>query len=258
MRSMSGSPVWNTSPIADTEPTFWTTTPTVTGSLPEGTSTPVTAWMSIFSAPCGYLTVSGRMVMSRSSGTVRRSASIASGLFFSTPMTHLCTPIARIITRMPKCTRPGYSTIVRWSDVRYGSHSAPLMMSVCTSTSFGGASFTCVGKAAPPSPTTPASWTACTTCSVRSASQYGTSRGRTICGAYRSTSIRTASAIVPSGCGHQSTSTTVPAADAWIGTDMKPSASPTLSPRSTRSPTLTHTIAGLPACCRRGSTISSG
>ena len=43
IRSMSGSPVSNTSAIADTEPTFCTTTPTVTGSFPDGTSTPVTA-----------------------------------------------------------------------------------------------------------------------------------------------------------------------------------------------------------------------
>ena len=33
------------------------------------------------------------------------------------------------------------------------------------------------------------------------------------------------------------TSLTVPAADAWIGTETKPSASAILSPRSTRSPT---------------------
>ena len=71
MRSISGSPVSKTSAIAATEPTFCTTTPTVTGSLPDGTSTPVTALISIFSAPCGYLTVSGRIVTSRSAGTAR-------------------------------------------------------------------------------------------------------------------------------------------------------------------------------------------
>src|ERR1019366_5394420 len=146
---------------------------------------------------------------------------------------------------------------VRWSEVRYGSHSAPLMISVWTAESFGGASFTCVGNAAPPSPTTPPRCTASTTSAGVSPSQRGTSRGRATCGAYRSTLSRTAMAIEPSGCGHQSKSTTVPAADAWIGTDMNPSASPSVSPRSTWSPTFTHSSAGLPACCRIGNTSSS-
>src|ERR1017187_3424980 len=39
---------------------------------------------------------------------------------------------------------------------------------------------------------------------------------------------------------------------------MKPSAVPTGSPRSTWSPTATHSLAGFPACWRNGSTISSG
>ena len=58
--------------------------------------------------------------------------------------------------RMPRCTRSGKSTIARWSVVRYGSHSQPLitMASICLSA--GGDSLTCVGNAAPPRPTTPA------------------------------------------------------------------------------------------------------
>ena len=132
MRSMSGNPVSNTSAIAASDPTFCTTTPTLTGSLPDGTCTPVTEWISIFSAPCGYFTVSGRMVTSRSAGFVRSSAAMASGLFFSTPMTALVTPSVCIMMRQPRCTRSGNSTIVRWSEVRYGSHSAPFTISVCT------------------------------------------------------------------------------------------------------------------------------
>src|ERR1035437_3594513 len=42
-----------------------------------------------------------------------------------------------------------------------------------------------------------------------------------------------------------------------MGTDMNPSASPSVSPRSTWSPTFTHSSAGLPACCRSGNTSSS-
>ena len=132
MRSTSGSPVSKTSAIAAIEPTFCTTTPTVTGSLPDGTSVPVTARISIFSAPCGYFTVSGRIFTFRSFGTARSIAAIASGLLRSIPTTHFVTPRHFIITRMPNMQRSGYSAIVRWSDVRYGSHSAPLMISVCT------------------------------------------------------------------------------------------------------------------------------
>jgi hypothetical protein len=142
MRSMSGMPVSKTSAIAASDPTFCTTTPTDTGSWPEGTSTPVTDWMSIFSAPCGYFTVRGRMVMSRSCGFVFSSAAIASGLFRSTPMTAFVTPRVCIMIRQPRWTRSGYSTIVRWSDVRYGSHSAPLTIRMVTVEPFGGTSFT--------------------------------------------------------------------------------------------------------------------
>src|ERR1035437_7618817 len=42
-----------------------------------------------------------------------------------------------------------------------------------------------------------------------------------------------------------------------MGTAMKPSALPSVSPRSTWSPTFTHNSAGLPACCRSGNTSSS-
>ena len=87
MRSSSGRPVSKISAIDAADPTFCTTTPSETGSLPDGTSTPVTVWINIFSAPCGYFTVSGRTVTSMSVGSVRSSAAIASGLLRSTPMT---------------------------------------------------------------------------------------------------------------------------------------------------------------------------
>ncbi len=70
--------------------------------------------------------------------------------------------------------------------------------------------------------------------------------------------MRTAVDMVPSGWGHIPISVTRPAAEEWMGTDTKPSASPTGSPRSTWSPTCTQTVAGFPACWRSGSTISSG
>src|SRR3990172_7440359 len=124
--------------------------------------------------------------------------------------------------------------------------------------SFGGESLTCVGKAAPPSPTTPASWTTLTTCSGDRLCQSGTIRGRGTCAENRATAIRTASAVLPSGWGHCSMATTVPAADAWTGAEMNPSATASTSPRSTRSPGRTTIFAGFPACWRTGSTTSSG
>ena len=50
------------------------------GELARRHFTPVTVLISIFSAPCGYFTVSGRIVTSMSVGRVRSSAAIASGL----------------------------------------------------------------------------------------------------------------------------------------------------------------------------------
>ncbi len=50
--------------------------------------------MSIFSAPCGYLTVRGRIVTSRSLGAAAVIAAIASGLFRSMPTTAFVTPEA--------------------------------------------------------------------------------------------------------------------------------------------------------------------
>ena len=116
--------------------------------------------------------------------------------------------------RTPKCTRSGYSTIVRWSVVRYGSHSAPFTSSHSISCSGGGLNLTCVGKAAPPRPTTPAACTAPLTCAASRPSHCGTMRGLGICGLNSSTSMTTVSAIEPSGWGHQSTAATVPAAEA--------------------------------------------
>ncbi len=168
-----------------------------------------------------------------SAGSVRWSAAMASGLLRSTPITTRLAPSARIMIRAPSCTRSGYSAMMRWSVVRYGSHSAPLRMIVSTARSLGGASLTCVGNAAPPSPTTPPSCTARTISSGVSRSHCGTMRGRCTCADQRSTAMRTAVSMLPSGCGHSSTSTTVPDALACTGAETKPSAVASVSPRST-------------------------
>ena len=118
MRSISGSPVSKILAMLAVVATFCTSAPIALGSLPDGTSRPVTALISIFSAPCGYLTCSGWTVTSRSVGAVARITSIASGLLFSMPITARRMPSARSTMRMPMCTRSGCSSMTRWSEVR--------------------------------------------------------------------------------------------------------------------------------------------
>ena len=235
----------------------------VTGSFPDGTSRPVTALISIFSAPCGYFTVSGRTrdVEVRRAACAPAPRSRRACCARRRSRTRV-TPSARIMIRMPKCTRSGYSTMVRWSDVRYGSHSAPLMMSVLDRRRPAAARASRgSGNAAPPSPTTPAClhglhdlarWS--------SPSQRGHEprarhlrrvRGRPRC-APPSPSCRRDAAT--SRCRS-------PCRGARRGsaTDMKPSASADgIAALDVVARPCTHGLAGLPACCRSGRTTSSG
>ena len=102
--------------------------------------------------------------------------------------------------------------------VRYGSHSAPLTRRNSMGTSFGGASLTWVGKAAPPSPTTPAVLHRRHHLLAASGPPSAAPCGAGAAGTSSAPpSMRTASAMLPSGCGHQSDRDTPPAAEAWIG-----------------------------------------
>ena len=69
-------------------------------------------------------------------------------------------PVARMAWRMPTIRSPACSTMRRWSQVRYGSHSQPLTTSVSTLAPAGSASLAWLGKAAPPCPTMPVRCTA--------------------------------------------------------------------------------------------------
>ena len=84
--------------------------------------------------------------------------SMASSLLASTPMTALLRPKACIRMRTPPMTFSPCSSISRWSAVMYGSHSAPLRISVSTLPR-PELIFTWVGKPAPPIPVIPASLT---------------------------------------------------------------------------------------------------
>ena len=134
--------------------------PSASGSLPDGISTPNSAVMSIFSEPCGYLVGTFSTKMSPAGGNARRRTSAASGLLSSTPMMARFAPVARMAWRMPTIRSPACSTMRRWSQVRYGSHSQPLTTSVSTLAPAGSASLAWLGKAAPPCPTMPVRCTA--------------------------------------------------------------------------------------------------
>ena len=83
-------------------------------------------------------------------------ASMASGLLSSMAMTPLLTFSARMAARRPSTMRPLFSSISRWSQVRWVSHSAPFNMMVSQYCPSFTANFTWVGKAAPPMPQMPA------------------------------------------------------------------------------------------------------
>ncbi len=192
--------------------------------------------------------------MSRSSGAVARSVSMASGLLFSTPITVRSTPSACIITRIPKCTRSGYSTIIRWSVVRYGSHSAPLISRCRIRTPSGTDSLTCAGNAAPPMPTMPAICTASIKASRDSSRQSVPVPASTCCVENASASMPIAGAKRPSAPRKSPILLTVPVTGLCNAVDTKPPGFAISCPRRTRSPASTTASAGTPMCCPSGIT----
>ena len=81
-------------------------------------------------------------------------ASTASGLFSSIPITQR-QPSNFCMIAAPTAISFGRSTMILKSQVRKGSHSAPLMIRQSAFFPGPGLSFTWVGKVAPPRPTTP-------------------------------------------------------------------------------------------------------
>ena len=157
MRLMSGFPSITASAIAAHVPTFRTITPTSIGSFLTGTCRFATASISCFSPPCGYFVFRTRTDTPSRPFAAQRMLSIASGLLSSMAITPFFTFSARIAARRPSTTRPGDSSISRWSHVRCVSHSAPFTMIISHFCSDFRLSFTCVGKDAPPMPQMPAS-----------------------------------------------------------------------------------------------------
>ena len=109
--SINGLPYLAASYTASAVPTFCTTTLISMGSPLGGTSLPVRALISIFSAPCGYLTSSPHTSMFGSFFAAAFILSIASGLLFSIPINPLLTPRMRISIFRPSTISADLSII---------------------------------------------------------------------------------------------------------------------------------------------------
>ena len=129
---------------------------TSSGNPRDGISRPSKAVISIFSAPCGYFTGNTSTVIgaarrnrgAKRLGGIRLVGFDGDDRSLGTGGTHQIGD--------PRHHVAACSSITRWSVVRYGSHSAPLITNVSTCLPSGIFSLACVGKPAPPSPTTPA------------------------------------------------------------------------------------------------------
>ena len=116
------------------------------------------AFINCFSPPCGYFIFSGTIsIFTFSVVTILCKCSIASGLLFSIPIKAFSTPKVFINILTPTINSSPRSSIRRWSAVRYGSHSTPLIIRYSQVSPRGIESLTCVGNVAPPIPTMPIS-----------------------------------------------------------------------------------------------------
>jgi len=142
-----------------------------------------------------------------------KNTSFAPSIFFI-----ICAPVRMSSAR---------STIMRWSSVRYGSHSVPFIMTVSMGLRLGGESFTWVGKPAPPIPTMPHSAILLTS-SPLAASRHEPSTGsKGTASSVPSFSICTAVTSRPDGWAKGRTDSTVPATEACTAAETFPAASPT-------------------------------
>ena len=250
--SIKGKPVFIDFAIWAAVPTFVTTAPAAAGNAPDGTSLPpVHAYISCFSAPCGYFISRPTTSTSGYGSAALVTASIASSLFTSIPIYPLWTSNALITALIPNTTSSGISTINLWSAVKYGSHSAPLSIITSMFESGGGDNFTCVGNVAPPIPTIPAS------CMIFMIS-FGSRLSNSPCGLTLSSSSSlksfsiTIHCPIPPGTSCIFISITLPETDECTLADTKPPAWPIICPFLTSSPFSTIGFAGAPICCWRG------
>ena len=137
-------------------------------------------------------------------------------LFISTPMMTLSTPNIFARKQQPPMISCGRSSMVRSSPVMYGSHSAPLMMTVST-WPMPPEILTWVGNVAPPMPTIPAFLTISIISSTLRRSGSAGATTSSLISSWKSLSMMTDMMLPPIEYGRGSTATTVPDTDAWIG-----------------------------------------
>ena len=127
-------------------------------------------------------------------------------------------------------------------------------MSASIRFSFGGVSFTWVGNAAPPRPTTPASRMRARSSSTERPDQSAASGHEPPSGAAPSgvsmTTVGTRYGMAGCRCGR--TAVTFPEMLACTAADTKPPGSPIICPARTVSPSFTRAFAGDPVCMCRG------
>ena len=145
----------------------------------------------------------------------------------------------------------------------YGSHSTPLIITHSGVVPGGGHSFTCVGKHAPPIPTTPAAFTRLTISSGVSSgwsSRRSSLSERSMFSSHSSPStfMITAVRIYPDASMALPTLSTVPETEECIGALTNPPASAIIVPTFTLSPFFTMGFAGAPMCCPIGNTACFG
>ena len=126
--------------------------------------------------------------------------------------------------------------------------------------SFGGVSLTCVGKAAPPRPTTPASRMRARRSSTDRADQSDAAGQEPPSGDSPSgvsmTTVGTSVGMAGCRCGR--TAVTFPEIGACTAAETKPPGSPIGWPARTRSPSFTRGFAGAPVCMCSGTMTRLG
>ena len=136
-----------------------------------------------------------------------------------------------------------------------GSHSAPLIISVSTSSRFFGFSLIKVGNPAPPKPTSPDLRIAAIKSSRLSTTGGLTDSSTVCCPSHAMTivCVRTPLELMKS-----SMAVTVPDTLEWIGTLINASESASNWPTLTSSLTFTVGVHGVPICCKSGIVTLAG
>ena len=176
---------------------------------------------------------------------------MASGLFSSIAIVQGTPPSTCLSSAAPTTTCSPFSRRVRKSEVRYGSHSQPLMIRRSHFEPGGGDSLTWVGKVAPPRPTTPPR-RIFSRMALPSSGMSVIRVSEVSMPSSHSSPSRAISMVItglPARSARGAIDLTVPETEAWMKAETKPPGSAIGWPTFTLSPTATSGFAGAPICC---------